>query len=126
MNGRLERARARPCDGEELSAAGSERYGTNGPGSCLGAPLDEGGSVNANDRWRSHPVLGATVSGAAMMAPFVVPVVTAGVAGRVLARGHGGGSTSFGGPPCWSLRRSPSWCRDACAGVSGPSPRWSR
>ena len=43
MNGRLERARARgACDGEELSAAGSERYGTNGPGWRLCAPLDEG------------------------------------------------------------------------------------
>ena len=54
------------------------------------APRWTRGSVNAKDRWRSHPVLGATVSGAAMMAPFVVSAVTAAVVGRVLPRGHGG------------------------------------
>ena len=90
MNGRLERARARAL---------RRRGATRGR---LGAARDKwtrlvplrpaarGGSVNAKDRWRSHPVLGATVSGAAMMAPFVVSVVTAGVVGRVWPRGHGG------------------------------------
>ena len=74
--------------------------------------------MNGKDRWRSHPVLGATMSGAAMMAPFVVSVVTAGVVGRVLPEVTAGQSTSFGGPQCRSLRRWPSWCQGALSPVA--------
>ena len=45
--------------------------------------------MDPKDKWRSHPVLGAIVSGAAILAPFLVSVATAAVVGRLLPRGHG-------------------------------------
>ena len=51
--------------------------------------------MNAKDKWRSHPVLGAIVSSAAIVAPFMVSVATAAVVGRLLPRGHGQPGRAF-------------------------------
>ena len=55
--------------------------------------------MSRNDRWRSHPILGAVVSGAAILAPFVVSVATAWIVGGLLPRSHGGsgGQGGLGG-----------------------------